>query len=401
MKKVRIPDAGVGEFYALPVFICAGLMWMASANNLVSIFVTLEMVTIGFYVLVSYMRRNNASLEAGVKYLVLGALSTGFLVYGFTWLYGITGEFELGKIGASLAADSETIGRGPQLFAFALILIALGFKIGAVPFQLWIPDVYQGAPTPVTAFLSVGSKAAGFVILIRVAQVFLESGAIGAQTLTVFAMIAGATLVVGNLAALPQTNFKRLLAYSSISHAGFLLMALGSLTKANTAVDATPGKAIAAISFYLAAYLLMTLLAFVIMTAVRRNTDSDEMSAYHGLGKRSPFLAFALTIAMASLAGVPLTAGFFGKFFVFALAISSGQFLLVGVAVIAAAAGFYYYFKVIRAMYWEAPADDATTSTTINCSLKLSPASRFVIVALLIAIVVFGFYPNGILNLLT
>ena len=395
------PDAGVGEFYALPVFICAGLMWMASANNLVSIFVTLEMVTIGFYVLVSYMRRNNASLEAGVKYLVLGALSTGFLVYGFTWLYGITGEFELGKIGAALHTDSETIGRGPQLFAFALVLIALGFKIGAVPFQLWIPDVYQGAPTPVTAFLSVGSKAAGFVILIRLAQVFLESGAIGAQTLTVFAIVAGATLVVGNLAALPQTNFKRLLAYSSISHAGFLLMAVGSLGKAGTDAATAPDSATSAIAFYLAAYLLMTLLAFVIMTAVRRHTHSDEMCAYHGLGKRAPFLAFALTIAMASLAGVPLTAGFFGIFFVFALAISGGHYLLVGIAVIAAAAGFYYYFKVIRAMYWEAPADDSGSSAAADSSLKLSAASRFVIVVLLIAIVVFGFYPNGILNLLS
>lgn len=394
-------DAGVGEFYALPVFICAGLMWLVSANNLVSIFVTLEMVTIGFFVLVSYMRRNNASLEAGVKYLVLGALSTGFLVYGFTWLYGITGEFELGKIGVVLASDSETIGRAPQLFAFALVLIALSFKIGAVPFQLWIPDVYQGAPTPVTAFLSVGSKTAGFVVLIRIAQVFLESGAIGAQTLTVFAMVAGATLVVGNLAALPQTNFKRLLAYSSISHAGFLLMALGSLTKASTDTAAAPGSAASAIAFYLAAYLLMTLLAFIIMIAISRHTNSDEISAYRGLGKRAPFLAFALTIAMASLAGVPLTAGFFGKFFVFALAINAENYLLVGIAVIAAGAGFYYYFKVIRAMYWETPSDDSASSKAAESSLTLSIASRFVIVVLLIAIVVFGFYPNGILNLLS
>lgn len=387
-------DAGIGEFYALPVFVCAGLMWMASATNLVSIFVALEMVTIGFYVLVAYMRRNNASLEAGVKYLVLGALSTGFLVYGFTWMYGLTGEFELSKIGAALNAGTETIGRAPQLFAFALVLIALGFKVGAVPFQLWIPDVYQGAPTPVTAFLSVGSKAAGFVVLIRVAQVFLESSAIAAQTLTVFVIVAGATLIFGNLAALPQSNFKRLLAYSSISHAGFLLVALTSLS--NSSADA-----IAAIAFYLAAYLLMTLLAFMVMTAVRRHSGSDELSAYNGLGKRSPFLAFALTVAMASLAGVPLTAGFFGKFLVFVLAIQGEHYALVGIAVVAAAAGFYYYFKVIRAMYWESPTTTDQASPSADSTLTLSAASRFIIVVLLIAIVVFGFYPDGILDLLS
>jgi NADH-quinone oxidoreductase subunit N len=388
-------DAGVGEFYALPIFVCAGLMWMASATHLVSIFVALETVTIGFYVLVAYMRRNIASLEAGVKYLILGALSTGFLVYGFTWLYGITGEFELSKIGIALASEETSAGSGPQLFAFALILIALGFKVGAVPFQLWIPDVYQGAPTPVSAFLSVGSKAAGFVVLIRIAQVFLESGAIAGQTLSIFVVIAGATLIFGNLAALPQTNFKRLLAYSSISHAGFLLMALTAGVKYRE-------SSTTAIAFYLAAYLAMTLLAFLVMVAVRNHSDSDELSAYNGLGKRSPFLAFTLTVAMASLAGVPLTAGFFGKFFVFQVAIQDRHYVLLAIAIVAAAAGFYYYFKVIRAMYWEHPNAAATdsSSTAEMSAPRLSSAARFTAVVLMIAVIVFGFYPQGILNLL-
>ncbi len=389
-------DAGVGEFYTLPIFICAGLMWMASATNLVSIFVALETVTIGFYVMVAYMRRNIASLEAGVKYLILGALSTGFLVYGFTWLYGITGEFELSKIAAALASEETSAGRGPQLFAFALVLIALGFKVGAVPFQLWIPDVYQGAPTPVTAFLSVGSKAAGFVILIRITQAFLTSSVIAGPVLSVLVVLAGATLIFGNLAALPQTNFKRLLAYSSISHAGFLLMAV-SAGKDYRELGTT------AIAFYLAAYLAMTLLAFLIMVAVRNQSNSDDLSTYNGLGKRSPFLAFALTVAMASLAGVPLTAGFFGKFFVFQIAILDQHYILLAVAIVSAAAGFYYYFKVIRAMYWEPSAvggkpdyPDSGAPTP-----RLSPAARFVAVVLMIAIVVFGFYPQGILNLLS
>ena len=165
------PQAGLGEFFALPIFTCAGLMWMASAIDFVMIFVSLELVTMSFYVLVAFMRRNSASLEAGVKYLILSALSTGFLVYGITWIFGVTGETNLARVAAALAAPH--IEAGPALFGMLLILVALGFKIAAVPFQIWVPDVYQGAPTPVTAFLSVGSKAAGFVVLLRVLQPFL------------------------------------------------------------------------------------------------------------------------------------------------------------------------------------------------------------------------------------
>ncbi|PZR76206.1 MAG: hypothetical protein DLM52_06440, partial [Chthoniobacterales bacterium] len=207
------PQAGLAEFFALPLLTCAGLMWMSSAIDFVMIFVSLELVTISFYVLVSFTRRNPLTLEAGVKYLVLSALSTGFLVYGITWIFGATGETNLQRIGAALSRPD--LEKTAALFGAVLVLIALGFKIAAVPFHIWVADVYQGAPTPVTAFLSVGSKAAGFIVLLRVLEPFFMLP----QMRVLLVAIAILTLLYGNLAALPQTNIKRLLAYSSIAHA--------------------------------------------------------------------------------------------------------------------------------------------------------------------------------------
>jgi len=383
------PQSGIGEFFCLPVFACAGMMWMASANNLVSIFVSLEAVTITFYVLVAYMRRNAGSLEAGVKYLILGALSTGFLVYGFAWLFGITGSMELSVITEKLAADDLNV--TAALFAFALILIAMGFKVGAAPFQIWVPDVYQGAPTPVTAFLSVGSKAAGFVVLLRLAEPFLLSPYLADKAILTFSVIAGITLIFGNAVAIPQENFKRLLAYSSIAHVGFLMMALASAPEVDAVGSAVgPGNTIA---FYLAAYLCMTLLAFAVVAEIRTRHQSEDIIVYRGLAKTSPFLAFALLISMTSLAGVPLTAGFFGKFFVFSLAIQQQQWLLVGIAVAGAAAGFYYYLKVVAAMYFQDPLDPEDT-------IPVSAGVKAAMIVLILAILFFGIFPGTLLALL-
>ncbi len=366
------PQAGLGEFFALPVFTCAGLMWMASAIDFVMIFVSLELVTMSFYVLVAFMRRNATSLEAGVKYLILSALSTGFLVYGITWIFGVTGETNLSRVATVLA--SPGLETGPALFAMLLILVALGFKIAAVPFQIWVPDVYQGAPTPVTAFLSVGSKAAGFVVLLRVLQPFL----ILPQMERLLVLVTAATLIYGNLAALPQTNLKRLLAYSSIAHAGYLLIGVVCLS----------GEAVV---YYLAAYLLMTVLSFAVLVVVAKQTG-DNIEDFNGLSKRSPFLAFAMLMAMASLAGLPFTAGFLGKFYIFNAAIGQHQTTLIVIGVIAVACGFYYYFKVVRAMYWEAPASDA--------AVPVSGVSRIAMTAMIAAIVFFGIYPGPIVNAL-
>lgn len=383
----RESEAGTGEYYALPVFACAGMMWMASAKDLAGAFVALELVTITFYILVAFLRRNVGSLEAGVKYLILGALSTGFLVYGIAWVYGTTGTMSLEQLPSAISQLPSTT---PLLFGIALILIALGFKIGAVPMQVWIPDVYQGAPTPTTAFLSVGSKAAGFILLIRFLDPLLQPGSpVAAQVTLMLAIMAGATLLFGNLAAIGQSNFKRLLAYSSIAHAGFLVLALAAW-KAET-VDSL--GSIGSVSFYLATYLLMTLASFFVLAQVRIQSGSEQIDAFNGLGKRNPTLAIGLTIIMAALAGVPLTAGFLGKFFVFSLAVEAKLWWGVGLAFIGAAAGFYYYFKIIRAIWWEAPAGDAKP-------LVLPQITRSCVVGLTLAVIVLGVWPQPILWLL-
>ncbi len=406
------PDSenGTGEYYALPVFACAGMMWLASARDLAGAFVALELVTVTFYILVAYMRRNVGSLEAGVKYLILGALSTGFLVYGIAWVYGSTGTMNLDGIAAwlnptfdgfvqSAPINSQTAtpvqdivipirNLTPLLFGIALVMVGLGFKIGAVPMQVWIPDVYQGAPTPTTAFLSVGSKAAGFILTIRFLTPFLESEITRGPVVTLLLILACATLLFGNLAAIPQTNFKRLLAYSSIAHAGFLILALAAW-KPET--DLSEGSA-KVVSFYLATYLLMTLGVFFILAQVRIQRDGENISDFNGLGKTNPQLALALTVLLAALAGVPLTAGFIGKFLVFTLAVEAKLWWGVGIGFIAAAAGFYYYLNVVRAMWWAAPATDK--------AIVLPPISKICIAVLTIATLVLGFWPQPIWALL-
>jgi len=363
---------GVGEFFAMPIFTCAGLMYLVSAIDFVLIFVSLELVTISFYVLVSFTRRNPVTLEAGVKYLVLSTVSTAFLVYGIAWIFGVTGQTNLHRITEALA--SAEVNRGAALLGMVFVLVALGFKIAAVPFQIWVPDVYQGAPTPVTAYLSVGSKAAGFVVLLRVLLPFLTLP----QTQRLIVLIALLTLIYGNLAALPQANLKRLLAYSSIAHAGYLLIGVVCFD-------------VRAVTFYLVAYLLMTLLSFAVLIIVAQQTG-DEISDFDGLAKRSPFLAFAMLVGMVSLAGVPFTAGFLGKFYIFYAAVLQRQIALVVVGVITVGCGFYYYLKVVRAMYWQ--------STTNLAKIPVNGLSRLAISALVIATIWLGVYPQPIFDAL-
>lgn len=369
--------AAQAEFFALPVVICAGLMWMASAADFIMVFVSLELVTIGFYVLVAYMRRSASSLEAGVKYLILGALSTGFLVYGITWIYGMTGQTNFAAV--STVLSSGQVPQMPLMLGVLLVLVGLGFKVAAFPFHVWVPDVYQGAPTPTTAFLSVGSKAAGFVVLLRFLEMLKPVPDLHAKVVAVIGALAALTLLFGNLAAMPQNNLKRLLAYSSIAHAGFLLMGVAALS----------GRAV---SFYLAAYLLMTLLGFLIMIIVANATGGDDISNFRGLLVRSPFLAFAMLLAMISLAGLPFTAGFIGKFLVFTAAIREQLWLLVGIGIVAVAAGFYYYLKVVRAIFWQ--------TSDVTDPIPVAPLSRISIALLCALILVFGIWPEPILALL-
>ena len=380
-------DGKLAEMFSLPLIVCAGMMWMASARDLVTVFVALELVTVSFYVLVAFARKSAFSLEAGVKYLILGALSTGILVYGIAWIYGATGTMSFDGIAKALASPATS--KTTALFGAAMLLCGLGFKVAAAPFHMWVPDVYQGAPTPVTAFLSVGSKAAGFVVLTRALDAFLVEGSIiGSEIQALLLVIGSLTVLLGSLPAMFQTSVKRLLAYSSISHAGYLLLALACRESAR--FDLSSGGVVA---FYLATYLPMTVLGFLGLGLMRANGLGEDIKDFAGLAKRNPFLALLMTISFASLAGLPLTAGFLGKLFVFLGLADHGYWGALSCAVIAAAAGFYYYFKTILAMY--------TTEGTDVPALSFSGPAKAVAGALALAILILGVYPKPLQSVLT
>ncbi|MBO5683449.1 MAG: NADH-quinone oxidoreductase subunit N [Akkermansia sp.] len=349
-------EDGTGEFYALPLVACAGILCLTQARDLVMLFVSLEVITLTSYVMAGYFRRNQGSIEAGIKYLVLGAMSTGILVYGTAWYFGMIGSFNLGPE-TVIAALKGGVAGSPSLaigfmMSIALLFAGAFFKIGAAPMHVWIPDVYQGAPTPTTAFLAVASKTAGFVVLCALALPFTQfavpGSLIGKVLVTTFAIVAAATLLIGNLGAMRQTNVKRLLGYSSIGQAGFILIFFLQLQ----------GPVTFFVCKYLLAYALATIAAFYAVAMVRTQRGSEEIAAFRGLGKTNPRTAFLITVCFASLAGVPLTMGFMVKLYSFVTVISVIQnwdafCWLLPIMVVTAAAGFYYYFKVLRAMYWE------------------------------------------------
>ncbi len=362
-------EDGTGEFYILPLLACVGITAMCKAQNLVELFVSLEVLTLSSFIMVGYFRRNLGSTEAGIKYLILGAVSTGFMVFGLAWYFGLTGTFEYTR---GIIAHAVSTDMAPAMyFSLAMMLLGTAFKVGAVPMQLWIPDVYQGAPTPVTGFLSVASKVAGFALLSYILAPF--TGRHNVEF--VVALMAAATLLVGNLGAIPQTNLKRLMGYSSIAQAGFILPMFIGLNNGQLAPNAP---------FYLAVYLVMTFGAFFALSMVRIQRGSEQIDAFRGLGKTNPRLALAITIMFASLAGVPLTAGFFAKMFSFIHVIQTNMFLgwLLPIMIVCAAAGFYYYFKVIRAMYWDkAPEGVEPIKVPFLTAVVMTAFSIFIVVA--------------------
>lgn len=339
---------GISEFYSLILFALAGMMFAASSNDFTLMFAALELITITFYVLTSFQRNKLQSLEAGVKYLILGALSTGFTVFGIALVSGIAGTTNFIELSAKLKDIS-----GDPIFLVGLLLLTtgLGFKIAAFPFHVWAPDVYQGSPAPVTAFLAVGSKAAGIVLLMRV--LFVAVPEVAKSWSGLLAFISGATILYGSLCAIPQRSLKRLLGYSSIANAGFLMLGIAAVNKDGAT----------AVLVYLVGYLFAVLAAFTVISIITRNSESDDISVLAGLSKRSPMLAAALTFSMVSLAGIPPLAGFFGKFLLLKSIIKAGSvsgphFLLLAVAVVAVVISLYYYFGVIRAIFWSKDVSD-------------------------------------------
>jgi len=375
------------EFYAIVLVVAAALMLLVQSNHFVMLFVALETVTVGFYILVSYSRTSALTLEAGLKYLIMGALSSALLLFGIALLYGVAGNpFLAAHTAESLRYEplARFLAANPHNFLASIgivfVISGLAFKIGAFPFQIWIPDVYQGAPTPVTALLAVASKAAGFIVLlVLVKSVFAAYAWLVAPAL---GCMAGATIIFGNLAALTQHNVKRLIGLSGVSHAGFLLMAV-------VAAGRTP-LATGAIFFYLFAYLLASFAVFGVMAHLAGANDADqELADYAGLARENPFLGAVLAVGLGSLAGIPPLAGFMGKFFVFVAAFQAGLYGLLAIAAAGVVVSIYYYFGWIRAAFFasgDRPEGQRPARTPVGL------AATVALGAFALASVLLGFY---------
>lgn len=360
VKRTRINH---GEYYALMLAATLGMIVMAASNDLITIFLGLELMSLALYVLVGFRRNHLESSEAAMKYFLLGAFASGFLLYGIALLYGATGTTNLQRM-AEFLAGSPLLDNPLLLAGGLLVLIGLGFKVAAVPFHMWTPDAYQGAPTSVTAFMSAGAKAAGFAALVRFGLAVLEPTA--ADWRTLISWIAVLTMTVGNVTALFQSNVKRMLAYSSIAHAGYVLVAL--------VAGGTDGAAAA--MFYLAVYSFMNLGAFGVLTLLgRENEERVLLSDLAGLGFRHPALAAAMAIFMVSLGGIPPTAGFMGKVYVFGVALNADLVPLVIVGVLNSVVSVFYYLRITVAMYMEEPrAEPARVSFALPSTIALALA---------------------------
>ncbi len=344
---------GHGEFILLILFGLIGMSFLASANDFLLFFISLETLTVSLYIMTAYLRDQNSSIEAGVKYLVLGALSTAVFLYGLSFIYGATGSTSYHDIQATLASGQGPAGLvagGPLsasfLFGMILVISSLGFKIAAVPFQLWVPDIYEGAPTPVTAYLAIGSKAAGFAALVRLMMTVFAPAQ--STLVLLFSILAALTILYGNLGAIPQTNIKRLLGYSSIGHAGYLMIGLAAFLHSGRE----------AILYYLLSYLFSAGGAFLVIVALSNYLKTDHINELAGLSQRSPVLAAGMLIALLSLAGVPPLAGFFAKFYLLLAAVKGDLFWLALIGVLNVITSLYYYLKIVKVMYMNKPVSD-------------------------------------------
>jgi NADH-quinone oxidoreductase subunit N len=387
LPRTRMPRV---EFSHVVLVVTAALMLLTQSNHFVMFFVALETVTIGFYILVSYFRDSALSLEAGLKYLVLGALSSAILLFGIVLIYGAVGRVEVNGIvhtGFEYGTVLEFLRQHPDNFmAIAGALLVIGgvaFKIGAFPFQIWIPDVYQGAPTPVTALLAVSSKAAGFaVLLVLVNQVFAPLASILKPVLS---LMAAATILLGNLSALTQRNDKRLMGLSGVSHAGYLLIGV--------VASLTVPWASGAVWFYLFTYMLASMAAFGVMAYLGLTEDAgQEIDTYHRLAKDHPFLGAILAVAVGSLAGIPPLAGFMGKLLLFVAAYQAHLYGLLAVAIIGVILSIFYYFGWIKAAYFESPSTVEGSQTARSPIAAISWIGAATLTVLALATVLLGFY---------
>jgi len=378
-----------GEYYALVLLSTVGMMLMAATTELISLFIALELTSISLYVLVGFLK-DQKSTEASLKYLLLGAVASAVLLYGMALVFGVTGKTQLGEIAQAIQGMSPQLLLASPALVLGVVLMAAGFsfKIAAVPFHMWVPDVYEGAPTPITAYLSVGSKAAGFAIILRVFfSAFSLPDWLSVDWGFIFAVLAAISMTVGNITAIPQSNIKRMLGYSSIAQAGYIMVGLATVG-VSPAMDVLGQSGVL---FFLASYALTNLGAFTAIIAISNKLDSDLIDDYSGMIKRAPLLALGLTLCLISLIGMPPAAGFMAKFYIFSSAVQHNLLWLVIIAVINSVISAYYYLRVVKVMWLGEPAsqEKVPSSGALRLSLALS----------CFGVLVLGIIPGAVMRL--
>jgi NADH-quinone oxidoreductase subunit N len=376
---LKIQGAHLGEYYPLMLFATIGMMIMASAADLVILYVGLELMALSTYVLAGFMKGSVRSNEAAVKYLLLGAFASGFLLFGISLTYGLTGSTNIREVAAYIA-DNSLMSSPALMVALLMFVSAFSFKVAAVPFHMWAPDVYEGAPTSVTAFMSVGPKAAGFAVMGRVFLIGFAS--MGTELREVLIPIAVLTMAIGNIVALAQTNIKRMLAYSSIAHAGYALVGL----------IAGGQSGVASMMNYMLIYAFMNIGAFAIVILLcREGVKGEDIGEYEGLSKTHPLRALLMLVFMFSLTGIPPTAGFVGKFYIISAALDSGYITLSVLMVLFSAISAYYYMRIVMYMYMREPRTEPQLASSggLNMALALSVAG----------VILMGVLPSGVLDL--
>lgn len=353
------------EYFALLMMASGGLMLLAASTELISIYISLELSALATVALIA-MLKDNRSTEASLKFLVLSAISSGIMLFGFALILGLTGSTKLLDIADRLTSFSQLIEQPAFLLGVIFIVAGFGFKISSVPFQMWVPDVYEGAPTPVVAYLSVASKAAGFAVIVRV--FFLAFGTVAEEWALLFAILAAVSMFIGNLVAIAQTNIKRMLGYSTIAHAGFIMVGLAAIGREGEAL----GPGVESLIFYLVAYAATNLAAFFGVIAISSAIKSELIQDYAGLGRRNPVLALGLAISMVSLMGLPPTAGFWAKLNVFRAAVETDLVWLAVVGMINSVISAYFYLRVIKVMYLSPREEAVKTSLPVNGAMAIS-----------------------------
>ena len=382
-----------GEYFGLLLFSATGMMLLASATELITIYISLELTTLPLAALSAFLMTSKSS-EAGMKFLIIGAISSAVMLYGMALIYGFTGSTQLDEISVavtSAAALELLFGGYALLVGVVLMLVGFGFKISSVPFQMWVPDIYEGAPAPVVAFLSVASKAAAVAVLIRV--LFTGFFPIALDWASLIAVLAAASMTLGNLAAMGQTNIRRLFGYSTIAHAGYILVGIAAGVKASGSVTGGPefvSLGLNSVLFYLAAYAAANLTAFFAIIAVSQRTGSDLIEDYAGLVRRAPFLAVVLTLALVALIGVPPTSIFIAKLVIFSAAVKSGLVWLAILGVINSVVSAYYYVRIVRVMFLEPPREEGASG--------ISPVAWFALTVSGVAMIGIGIAPGFVLR---